>query len=341
MRKLGYFVSGLLCAGSLSANPAADIFFTDPQTQHSYVWRGVSGLTWDEAAALAADEVHPETGMPGYLATLHRQSEVDFIDQVMFSTGRPDNTFIGGSDAEQEGYWRWITGPEGDEDGGSGLLFWIGGPDGTPQNNFDGPFTFPGGSDSADYLFIYSYMRPEFNPWNGSTGSPGAGGNQGYLVEFEPPQGSCDVYVVSDNSFAFDSDVVASVQQQYDLTADLAEWNDIKNEYGGSVQAITTFMNETGIQLSSNPATNNYFVKVSGQEFHSESRRYFVTRFNGSVPSSYLVHDEIQAGQLVLGSYNYESQALVRRVCDEGKLTAGEIFILLQSLRAVSDDADT
>ena len=31
MRKLGYFVSGLLCAGSLSANPAADIFLPIPK----------------------------------------------------------------------------------------------------------------------------------------------------------------------------------------------------------------------------------------------------------------------------------------------------------------------
>ena len=64
--------------------------------------------------------------MQGYLATVTNLSERNFIDQTIFSGVKPDNVYVGGSDAYQEGVWRWVTGPEGQQDGGNGLIFFDG-----------------------------------------------------------------------------------------------------------------------------------------------------------------------------------------------------------------------
>jgi len=58
-------------------------------------------------------------GLRGYLATITSQVENDFIKGKTKGVG-----WIGASDAAVEGDWRWVTGPEGLEDGGKGLLFW-------------------------------------------------------------------------------------------------------------------------------------------------------------------------------------------------------------------------
>ena len=119
----------------------------------------------------------------GYLATSTTESEMQFIDSVVFGSGRPDNTFVGGSDAYQEGVWRWVTGPEGLEEEGAGRVFFESGAY-VGEKAADWISYSEGDTESNDYLFIYSYFEPQFNPWNGYLGSPGAGGNVGYLVEF-------------------------------------------------------------------------------------------------------------------------------------------------------------
>ena len=156
---------------------------------HYYEYVEVSSLTWEQAKTLS--ESRSYQGAQGYLATVTSIEERNFIDQVIFGSDKPDNIFVGGSDANAEGIWRWVTGPEGKENNGLGRIFF----DAATQTNYTNIPTndlWIGGaspsqdSPDADYLYMYSWSDPSFNPWNNVTGSLGAGGNGGFLVEYSP-----------------------------------------------------------------------------------------------------------------------------------------------------------
>jgi len=54
-------------------------------------------------------------------------------------------------------------------------------------------------------------------------------------------------------------------------------------------------------------------IQNNGKRYYSGSRHYFLTRFDGEVPSWYAVHDEIDGYTLVLGSwYDVEYRIIVK-----------------------------
>lgn len=88
-------------------NPIAD--GTDP-----------SAPSWTNAEKLAA--ARTSLGYAGYLATLTSAAEDNFVKTYLQGPG--GTAWFGASDAASEGSWRWVTGPEGLENGGLGRLFW-------------------------------------------------------------------------------------------------------------------------------------------------------------------------------------------------------------------------
>jgi hypothetical protein len=108
-------------------------------------------------------------GLQGYLATITSEGENNFIIDNFSEYG-----FLGGSDAEVEGDWRWVVGAE------AGQLFFRGEyPDPNRQtfiysawgsnepNDYDNTvhgFPYPG----EDYLMI----DPDFPEWNDVPGAP-------------------------------------------------------------------------------------------------------------------------------------------------------------------------
>lgn len=94
-----------------------------PATGHFYRFVERSGIRWTAAKAEAESDAMKYFGLRGYLATVTSQVENDFIRLKTRGVG-----WIGGSDAAVEREWRWVTGPEGLEDGGKGRLFWNNGP---------------------------------------------------------------------------------------------------------------------------------------------------------------------------------------------------------------------
>jgi len=51
-------------------------------------------------------------GRQGYLATITSETENSHIRQLVKNHGWRSDAWLGGSDAQQEGIWRWATGPE-------------------------------------------------------------------------------------------------------------------------------------------------------------------------------------------------------------------------------------
>jgi hypothetical protein len=116
-----------------------------------------SNLTWDAARTAAeADAVVTNAGfdpaeVESYLATITSIGENNFATSRLGS----NPAWIGASDAGSEGVWRWVTGPEADEDG-SGRRFW----DGLSSEDM------PPGSAYLD----------RYNSWNG--GEPNNSGDE-------------------------------------------------------------------------------------------------------------------------------------------------------------------
>jgi flagellin-like hook-associated protein FlgL len=145
-------------------------------------------LSWlnSQQHAAAASAADPE--YTHYMATITSQAEQDEIDRQLQGAGTGIALWLGGSDANTEGDWRWVEGPEGDENGGLGRQFWQGigvGSGGSAINgsyeNWNDPNEPNDHSSGEDALQILS-TDGEWNDLNHLvTGNP-----TGYLRESDP-----------------------------------------------------------------------------------------------------------------------------------------------------------
>jgi alpha-tubulin suppressor-like RCC1 family protein len=67
-------------------------------------------IFWEQAQAIAQSRNY--NGQQGYLATITSETENSHIRQIIRNNGWRSYSWLGGSDAMQEGTWRWTTGPE-------------------------------------------------------------------------------------------------------------------------------------------------------------------------------------------------------------------------------------
>ncbi|MFO0896948.1 MAG: lectin-like protein [Pirellulales bacterium] len=108
----GYFVE-------FTAEPPASLRLSgvkqNPSNGHYYEARALDGANgWDLADVAAGNLFYK--GLRGHLATVTDAAEQLFLEKSFH--GVADFGWIGASDADQEGEWRWVAGPE------SGQLFW-------------------------------------------------------------------------------------------------------------------------------------------------------------------------------------------------------------------------
>lgn len=147
-----------------------------PSTGHYYLFIPNIGVTWTNARDLAAASTY--YGLQGYLATVLSADEAKLIGEQASGTG-----WIGGSDAETEGIWKWVTGPE------AGTVFWNGNANGSTPNFAFWNSNEPNQQGDEDYAHITQPGVGIRGSWNdlSNTGSLNNGDNyqpKGYVVEY-------------------------------------------------------------------------------------------------------------------------------------------------------------
>ncbi|RKD24752.1 InlB B-repeat-containing protein [Caminicella sporogenes] len=148
-------------------------------TGHYYEFVNSPGISWTDAKTSA--EVRYYDGHQGYLATITSQEENDFITSKCDGSG-----WLGASDAESEGVWKWVTGPE------AGTQFWngneLGSPVGGRFNKWKAGLEPNDWGTGEDYLHIMGKNRPSwayyYEPGDWNDYPLSVGDIQGYVVEY-------------------------------------------------------------------------------------------------------------------------------------------------------------
>ncbi len=125
-------------------------------------------FTWHEAKA------HAEV-RGGHLATITSEAENDIAKDVIIDAGA-SSAWIGATDEDVDGEWRWAVGPE------SGSQFWEGNAWGTMLGYHKWRFPEPTDADG----WAYGYMCVTGTFVGGEWGAVYSDSRRGYLLETEP-----------------------------------------------------------------------------------------------------------------------------------------------------------
>ena len=147
-----------------------------PRNGHYYRFFSAINIPWQDAKIAAENSTY--FGLRGYLATLTASDEAQISGEQAQGTG-----WIGGSDAETEGVWKWVTGPE------NGTIFWNGLANGSAPAN---QFAFwnrnePNNSGNEDFAHITAPGVGIPGSWNDLSNTGDTSGDyqpKGYIVEY-------------------------------------------------------------------------------------------------------------------------------------------------------------
>ena len=157
---------------------AVSLLTTAPAVAAPVLWAGnghyyeyVGGSFSFDSALAAADASVALPSYKGYLATITSADENSFIaGLVVAGAGRQLPAWVGGSDRETEGVWKWITGPE------TGVVFWNGAVVPGQYHNWDRPQE-PNDNGNEDGLSAFYNGTPLLNDLRTEA-------HHGYVVEY-------------------------------------------------------------------------------------------------------------------------------------------------------------
>ncbi|WP_053978353.1 Ig-like domain-containing protein [Mangrovimonas xylaniphaga] len=154
-----------------------------PSTGHYYEYVPNLGITW--IAAKAAAESSTYYGLQGYLATITSAEEAQLSGEQAAGAG-----WIGGSDVESEGTWKWMTGPE------EGMVFWNGGVNGSTPNYAFWNTGEPNNLNNEDYAHVTAPGVGVPGSWNDLPNAGDTSGDyqpKGYIIEYGGMPGDPEV----------------------------------------------------------------------------------------------------------------------------------------------------
>jgi gliding motility-associated-like protein len=143
-------------------------------TGHYYQYISNIGINWTNAKNAAAASTY--YGLQGYLATITSMDEVQISGIQASGAG-----WIGGTDVDAEGVWKWATGPE------LGTVFWNGGVNGNSPNFAFWNSNEPNNLGVEDYAHVTAPGVGQPGSWNDLTLNGESGGDyqpKGYIVEY-------------------------------------------------------------------------------------------------------------------------------------------------------------
>ena len=216
------------------------------ETKHFYQFISAPGIYWKDARDKAASTFYHDV-LRGYLATITSQKENNFINLRTNLAG-----WIGATDETVEGDWRWVTGPEGQLNGGQGLLFWKGtgaqaktnpamyGSQNNAYQNWNTVNNEPNNANNENYAHITVFTTPDrigqSHTWNdlSNNGSNNSPGNDyypaGYLIEYgglpgEPVLELSATLELQVNTMLFNTDPIPTICEGMSVKLNIQDSN--------------------------------------------------------------------------------------------------------------------